>query len=82
VSGGRWDYQQYRLRDVTESVATDVEVARRFPRLAATLRQVGETVKDVMHDLDYDLSGDSEIRDDKAFEQQAIDKIQAAAQPK
>ena len=75
MSGGHWDYDQFKMRNVLECVALDVEVKVRFPKLSRELRRLGYTLEMVVHDLDWDLSGDTKIADDGDFEHRAIEVL-------
>lgn len=75
VSGGHWDYEESRIPDVLNRVADDVRIRERFPKLALELERLGAILYDVIHDLDYDLSGDASIKDDVAFERAALGDI-------
>jgi hypothetical protein len=75
MSGGHWDYNFIRVQNEVGRVGEDPEVQARFPRLAARLRQLAESLYAVMHDLDWDFSGDTEIQDDRAFEEDALEKL-------
>jgi hypothetical protein len=88
MSGGRWDYRQETLGDhvieLLDAVAVDPDVAARFPRLVRVLKARSTTLHDelqamqgVLHDLDWDLSGDRLIKDDRAFENDVIDRLTA-----
>lgn len=72
MSGGHWDYRHHEIGHVSEDVAKDREVSKRFPKLAKTIAKVGENLGTIIHELDYDLSGDSEIDDDKEYEKKAM----------
>lgn len=75
MSGGHWNYAGPRIRDELEMIAEDSAVARRFPALAAELERLARALYRVEHDLDWDLSADSGIRDDRAFEEQALGEL-------
>lgn len=81
MSGGHWDYEEGRLRDVLERVADDVLIRERFPMLAKRLSLLGNRLYEVIHALDYDLSGDAGIKDDHAFELEAIRKLYVLGPP-
>jgi len=78
MSGGHWEYQQFQAFGLLRSVAEDVDVAKRFPKLCEVLEKLTSQLDDVVHDLDYDLEGDSLIKNDEAFEKEAIEKLQKA----
>lgn len=75
MSGGHWDYCQFRVRDHLNDVANDGEIIRRFPKVAQVLRGFAYLLEDTIHKLDYDISGDSEIEDDEKFEKQFIKEL-------
>ena len=58
-----------------EKIANDGYVLKRFPALSAVFRELGKTIGDISHDLDWDFSGDSSIENDEQFEKAAIGKI-------
>lgn len=72
MSGGRWDYQQFQVEQCLREVSRDPDVKRRFPQLSAKLDNLASVLGQVLHDLDWDLSDDSEIKDDKKFEELAL----------
>ena len=82
MSGGHWDYEQFRVRECMQNVGEDGQVIIRFPKLAQVMRDLGEVLEDIIHDLDWDLSGDTEIDDDPAFEASAIRSIGAVISKK
>jgi hypothetical protein len=75
MSGGHWDYQEHQVRDLLERVAEDTQVKARFPSLAVELAATATILHEIIHALDYDLSGDTSIQDDTAFEKQALRKL-------
>ncbi len=72
MSGGHWDYSGSRLQDTLNTIAEDGAVQKRFPHLARTLRSIGDTLYQVEHDIDWDLSHDTPIHNDKVFETMAL----------
>lgn len=78
MSGGHWDYNQYRVREILEGIGLDGQVIMRFPGLAHVFRILARDLEKIIHDLDWDLSCDTEIADDAAFEKAAIEKIMTA----
>jgi len=75
MSGGRWDYVGSRIRTGLEEIAQSEEVKERWPRLAEALDRLGQVLYMVEHDMDWDLSADSYIDDDPAFEKAALGKL-------
>ena len=75
MSGGHWDYCQYRIRDNLSDIADDPQVAERFPLLAKRFEALSHALCEVIHDLDWDLSFDQSIKDDRAFEVRALDLL-------
>jgi hypothetical protein len=75
MSGGRWDYSQYQMESCLYDVGHDPDIRKRFPDLAARLVDLAQVLGKVVRDLDWDLSDDSSIEDDKAFEKEALDKL-------
>jgi hypothetical protein len=78
MSGGHWDHQQHRVRDCLDDVTRDPEVRKRWPRSARVLADLSDALADVLHDMDWDLSGDSCIEDDPGFDQECINKLTRA----
>jgi len=76
MSGGHWDYSFCRVQNEVARVGEDPEVQARFPQLAARLRHLAEGLYAVMHDLDWDFSGDTEIQDDAQFEKDALKTLE------
>jgi len=75
MSGGHWDYCQYRIEEYLDRVGTDGYVIMRFPKLAQVLRDLGVQLNSIVHDLDWDISGDTIIDNDKEFEEASIKKL-------
>ncbi len=72
MSGGHWNRLGFKIQDALDTIATDNEVVERFPTLAKILDELGHVLYDIEHDLDWDLSGDSYIKDDQRWEDEAI----------
>lgn len=75
MSGGHWNYNQHTIRSILMDVATDSKVKKRFPKLAKKLRHLGDELECIVHELDWDISGDSSIEDDKYFEKDSICRL-------
>ncbi len=68
MSGGQWDYQQYRQDDFFEDLSNDGRLMREFPRVHQALCDLKEFFSNKFHKLDYHLSGDTIIEDKEQFE--------------
>ena len=79
MSGGYWQYLGSRLNDACEQIAEDVTVLERWPRLAELLSALGPVLQKAEHAMDWDLSGDSPIDDDAAFQDIVCHAILEAA---
>src|SRR3990172_10280644 len=75
MSGGHWDYQGFKVKDILERIGADPEVTRRFPKLASLLPELGEILCDMEYDLDWDLSNDRAIDSDPAFQAEVLRKL-------
>jgi len=75
MSGGHWDYVQQRIQNDLETVAQDPEVQQRWPMLAQMLGELSESLYETLRAMDWDLSYDSPIPDDTAFDQQAVEAL-------
>ena len=72
MSGGHWDYGQFRMQEVLEMVSRDSAVVLRFPKVAGVLSALATKLGSLVHELDYDISGDTTIDDERAWEDQAL----------
>ena len=68
MSGGQWDYCGSRIRSELEMIAEDPLVRKRWPRIARLFADLSQIIYDAEHTMDWDLSGDTVIPDDKKFE--------------
>lgn len=75
MSGGHWSFSGYTIESMLYDIGEDGAVIKRFPELSKIFIRLGETLRDIGHDLDWDLSGDSYIKDDAGFEQVSINKL-------
>ena len=75
MSGGHWEYSGYKIQDALEAIAEDKEVQSRFPRLAKTLDKLAYVLYNIEHDLDWDISCDSEIKRDDKWERGVLREI-------
>ena len=72
MSGGHWNYSGYRIQDELRIIAEDEQAGSRWPRLMAAFRYLGDALYNLEREMDYDLSSDSHIDDDRVFEEQAL----------
>lgn len=72
MSGGHFDYVQYQVSSGLEQFAVDTDVRKRFPDLGRALMSLGASLSLILHDIDWDFSGDSEIKDDAKFEKVSL----------
>lgn len=68
MSGGHFDYACFNVESDLKLVARDPEVIRRWPHMAATLATLAAELGAVLHDIEWDLSGDSRIPNDNKFQ--------------
>ena len=82
MSGGHFDYQGFKLREILENISTDEKVASRWPMLSKALGALGPLLDDLEHEMDWDLSGDSSIEDDEAFDRKSMEQLRNAVSSK
>jgi len=75
MSGGYFGYSGARLEDELDNIARDLEVVDRFPELSKVLLEMGKILREMEHEMDWDFSGDTFIKNDRAFENEVLDKI-------
>lgn len=75
MSGGHWDYSGFKLQNILENIAEDEEMKARWPDLAELFSDLGPVLYEIEHELDWHLSGDSIIKDNRKFSDAAIWKI-------
>lgn len=73
MSGGNWDYFHRRFSMEMEEFCKDIK--ERFPELSDKLMAKSKILCNIIHDIDYDVSGDTMIKSDKDFEKKAIKKL-------
>ncbi len=59
MSGGHWNYAQYRIEDLLNEVGQDYAVVSVYPRVAEAFRNLGVELGQIEHDLDWWISGDT-----------------------
>ncbi len=67
------------MRDHLEMLGHDPDVANRWPRIGALLAALAPILYEAEHDMDWDLSADSAIADDAAFQDRVCHAILEAA---
>jgi hypothetical protein len=72
MSGGYWNYVGYRIRDELLNIAQDKNVASRWPKTAEALAGFADAIYKIEHGMDWDLSADASIRNDTAFDNEAV----------
>jgi hypothetical protein len=75
MSGGRWNYAGRQVLDILAVISEDKHVITRWPSLGGLLCDLGKELCRVEKFMDWDLSGDSSIRDDRKFEQEAVQNM-------
>lgn len=75
MSGGHWNYSGYKIKELLESIGNDDKVKERFPKLSSVFIKLGDILSEIEKDLDWDITGDSTIKNDTAFETNSIDKL-------
>lgn len=73
MSGGEWNYFDRRFNYDLEEFCNDIK--ERFPTLAKELLKKGKIVCEIVHDIDYDVCGDTIIKDDADFEINSTKKL-------
>lgn len=75
MSGGDWNYFDRRFISELEDFCNDIK--KRFPDLSVELLKKGEIICNIIHDIDYDVCGDTMIENDADFETDSIKKFKA-----
>ena len=77
MSGGKWDYSHVRLALILDEFSKDETVKLRFPKISKFADAMGSELYELIKMIDYDISGDTEILDDEAFEEKTLTKIRS-----
>lgn len=77
MSGGHWRHIPCEMKDTLSEVgisvvSKDPDVRKRFKKLAKVLSNLNIELGRIIHNLDWDLSSDEEIENDRKFEEDAI----------
>lgn len=78
MSGGHWDYEGFKIEEIMSRIALDEKVLERWPKIAKLFGALGPLLREAEHDMDWDLSYDSPIKDDAAFEKNIIARAREA----
>jgi hypothetical protein len=73
MSGGKWDYVQFRLRDSLREIGNGIFME--CPKIGQILLDLSSELEDTIHKLDYHYSGDSHISNFKDFEKNFIKRM-------
>ncbi len=85
VSGGTWDYRQYRVRDLAEDVQhgrarwtddPDADVLD-FPHAREAVAALLRLAAELVHDLDWYFAGDTDIPDERQWLLVAEERVRA-----
>lgn len=75
MSGGHWDYNNFRLSEILHDVGEDGHVVLNFPKAAQIFRDLAEVLDSAIHDLDWHICGDTEIENFTKFEEKLIEDL-------
>ncbi|MGH9876147.1 MAG: hypothetical protein ACRD5H_00785 [Nitrososphaerales archaeon] len=75
MSGGHWNYVGYRLNDALSMIARDKTVIKRWPHIAVLFDTLGEILLTAEHEMDWALSENSNIENDKALQLQICNQV-------
>jgi hypothetical protein len=78
MSGGHWEYNQHNVRELCDEVARDKYAQQVSQRITKLVGNVGEVLYDIIHDLDWHISGDATIHDPKDFERVYLYRLKDA----
>lgn len=73
MSGGHWDYRDHGVRDLVCDISYDTR--KDSPKLSKAIKEVGKWLTDLIHELDYHYSGDTEIHDFSKTEDRYLKKL-------
>lgn len=72
MSGGYFNHAGRDISEGLEAIGNAPQVIQRWPRAASLLKDLAKTLERIEHDIDWDLSGDTSIRDDEAFDVEVV----------
>jgi len=76
MSGGHWNYAQHQVEEALQDVGDDAY--RRWPETGRIFEALAKVVPQIMHDMDWDLSGDTCIEQDVKFDMECVEKLKTA----
>lgn len=78
MSGGHFDYVQFTIQNALSDMERDQSLKDlNMPKLRTAILEVGEWLHNVIHDLDWDISGDATIKDKANYEADKIAKLKS-----
>lgn len=83
MSGGHYDYQEWKIREVSENVAGDLSGPPDPERLwipkdmalSNLVRELGEELFNICHDVDYHICGDTSIEDTTEYTGKKLERL-------
>jgi len=75
MSGGHWNYQDVNLTELLVEISDDTYIIADFPSLTEKLTALGKVLEEVLHDLDWHVSGDTCIDNKAEFQVNCINKL-------
>ncbi|KKN59481.1 hypothetical protein LCGC14_0541930 [marine sediment metagenome] len=75
MSGGHWGFSANVICDGLEQVSEERYIITGFPELSKIFDLLAPILYDIIHDLDYDISGDCFIMDKVKFQKEAVEKL-------
>jgi len=86
MSGGHYDYQEYRIAEILSLAVQDCKNFKIYGmngedkktplnKLAKIYQGISKILTDNLYELDYHISGDSEIKNLKEWENQQVEKF-------
>jgi hypothetical protein len=80
MSGGHWDYQQYRVREYLEAVGDEEYVRKEFPLVAEAYTELSALLYQNIKDLDWYICGDTAIHNPKEFEKAFFERLKTISE--
>ncbi len=72
MSGGHWSSAAFKIQNILEEVGVDDYIKKDFSKLSKCLTDLGDALYDIINTLDYDISGDSFIKNKEEYQKYAI----------
>ena len=77
MSGGYWEYVGFGIQEGLNSIGTDEEAQKRWPKTCRICANLADVLYQVEHDMDWNLSGDSAAPDDAIMARLILDAVTA-----